>query len=109
MTAADQPRTVVRRPDLEAKPPRLRTVFEILGWIVAVAIAVVASFLIVLGSHFDCGGTLGGYGESASARLDQECYAARSWRAVIPFVILGAAVTLRVTAGRRHKRRRRDR
>ena len=25
--------TVVRRPDLEAKPPRLRTIFEILGWI----------------------------------------------------------------------------
>jgi hypothetical protein len=60
------------------------------GWLGKVALAVLAalwlaiSWLVVgFDAHFDCGGTLGGFGESASARLDDDCYERRVLRVPI--------------------------
>ncbi len=53
----------------------------------------VAALVLAFDAHFDCGGTLGGFGESANARLDDACYDRRSLRVLIaaPVVLLGAA------------------
>lgn len=51
------------------------------GWLgkvglilLAVAWAATAWLVLTFDSHFSCGGTLGGFGESASARLDEQCF-----------------------------------
>ena len=58
-----------------------------LGWLALGVFAVLAlgsGFVVTLfDAHFDCGGTLGGYGEAADARLDTECRDDRLWRTVV--------------------------
>ena len=56
-------------------------------------------------AHFDCGGTLGGFGESASARLDDACLDRRILRVPIAMLIVligsvGAAILVRRWARR---------
>ena len=69
-----------------------------LGWLALGVFAVLTvgtGFVVTLfDAHFDCGGTLGGYGEAADARLDTECRDARMWRTVVAGV-----VTLLICAG----------
>lgn len=71
------------------------------GWLGKAGLAVlavvwIATAWLVVGfdAHFDCGGTLGGFGESSSARLDEECYGRRALK--IPFavsvIVAGAVV-----------------
>ena len=55
------------------------TSLGLLGVLMAAAAIVVTSF----DAHFDCGGTLGGFGEGASTRLDTACRDARGWRVVV--------------------------
>ena len=59
--------------------------------------------MIVVGldAHFDCGGTLGGFGESASARLDEACASRRAWRPVAGGV---AMIAVTIVAGLRVRR-----
>jgi hypothetical protein len=42
--------------------------------------AVVATVVIGWETHFDCGGTFGGYGSSATGSLDEACVSGRRWR-----------------------------
>jgi hypothetical protein len=78
------------------------------GWLGVVALtvyAIAASIVVVvvvsLDSHFACGGTLGGFGESASARLDNACVSSRGWRPVVGAV---AMIALTIAAGVRIRR-----
>jgi hypothetical protein len=70
----------------------------------AVAWAATSTLVVGFDAHFDCGGTLGGFGESANARLDADCYDRRSLRLwiVLPVVLLGvigAGIAVRRRAG----------
>ncbi len=62
-----------------------------LGWLAFVVFAVLAigtGFVVTLfDAHFDCGGTLGGFGEAADARLDTECRDDRLWRTAVAVVV----------------------
>jgi hypothetical protein len=62
----------------------------------AIAASVVVVIVVSLDSHFECGGTFGGFGESASARLDDACVSARGWRPVAGAV---AMIALTIVAG----------
>jgi len=61
-----------------------------LGWFAFGVFAVLAigtGFVVTLfDAHFDCGGTLGGYGEAADARLDTQCRDDRLWRTAVAVV-----------------------
>ncbi len=67
----------------------------------AIAASVVVVIVVSLDSHFECGGTLGGFGESASARLDEGCVSSRGWRPVVGAV---AMISLTIVAGVRIRR-----
>lgn len=58
-----------------------------LGWlalaIFTLAAAGVTAVVTIFDAHFDCGGTLGGFGEASDARLDQSCVDARQWRPIV--------------------------
>lgn len=71
------------------------------GWLGKAGLALLAvvwiatAWLIVgFDAHFDCGGTLGGFGESSSARLDEECYGRRALKIplAVSVVVAGALV-----------------
>ena len=47
------------------------------GYVLWIVLIGVGAFVLSFAAHFDCGGTFGGFGESASARLDEGCYADR--------------------------------
>lgn len=69
--------------------------------LLALAGAVVATFVIGFHTHFDCGGTLGDFGAGASAELDESCVDARAWRTpALTAVMSGAAVPAALTIGR---------
>jgi|GEM_PF-4282348 len=80
--------------DLTRNPDRRPAV---LGWVALIGFAVVAvvgvTGVTIVDTHFDCGGTLGGFGESADARLDQSCADGRRWRSVV-----GVTLTLALCA-----------
>ena len=61
-----------------------------LGWTslgVFTALATATAVVVTsFDAHFDCGGTLGGYGEGASARLDTQCRDDRAWRVIVATV-----------------------
>lgn len=77
------------------------------GWLGKVALAVLAALWLAIAwlvvgfdAHVDCGGTLGGFGESANARLDDECFDRRILRVPIAMLIVligsvGAGVWVR--------------
>ena len=82
---------------------------EVLGWIFAAAVTVVAVAVIGISNHFECGGTLGGFGESATANLDEACMGRRQWLLLVPPVLLGAIVAIRGLVYRRTSHRDRQR
>lgn len=67
-----------------------------LGWLslglFAASAAVTVGIGLILDAHFDCGGTLGGFGEAADARLDDACFGNSLWRPIV-----GVTLTLLVT------------
>lgn len=68
--------------------------------LLAVAWGAAATLVLSFDTHFDCGGTLGGFGESANARLDESCVDRRSWRTLVGLVgvvvgTVGAGVMIR--------------
>jgi hypothetical protein len=72
------------------------------GWLGAAALGAFAVLAIatacivtLFDAHFDCGGTLGGFGEASDARLDTECRDARLWRTAL----VGVVTTLMCVAG----------
>ena len=67
----------------------------------AIAASAMVAFVVGFDSHFDCGGTLGGFGESSSARLDEACVSRRAWRPVVGGVTM---VALTIAAGVRIRR-----
>jgi hypothetical protein len=71
-------------------PSRRRVALVVVGYVVWIFVIGVAAFLLSFAAHFDCGGTLGGFGESASARLDESCYEDRM--RFVGVGVLGAAL-----------------
>lgn len=62
--------------------------------LLAVVWAATATVVLVFEAHFSCGGTLGGFGESANARLDEACYDRRLVRrlpATLAVIAAGSA------------------
>lgn len=86
-----------------ARPPRTRVILEVLAWLLALGGVLVAWAAIAIDNHFCCGGTLGGFGESANARLDEACVDARAWRFAVPLAIYVGALGLRVFVLRRRR------
>ncbi len=61
--------------------------------LLALAGIIVAAAVIALETHFDCGGTFGGPGASATADLDDDCVDGRRWKMpVAGVVIVGSTV-----------------
>ena len=93
------------RPDRkQASEPTGRFKLAVVGWIAAVLVTLVAVAAIGFDNHLACGGTLGGYGEGATTRLNEDCMAARQWRELVPFGILLVLIGVRVRAARRRRR-----
>jgi phosphate/sulfate permease len=70
---------------------------------VLVAIVLASMIGIGLTNHFACGGTFGGFGESANARLDEACVDRRAWLFALPIATLLALVTIRLLLWRRSR------
>jgi hypothetical protein len=67
--------------------------------------ALTAFVVLVFDAHFDCGGTFGGFGESASARLDVACRDRRTWRAIAGVLtVVAGAIAAGVMIRRRARR-----
>ena len=86
-----------------AGPTRTRVILEVLAWILALGGVLVAWAAIAIDNHFHCGGTLGGFGESANARLDEACVDARAWRFAVPLAVYVGALALRMFVLRRRR------
>ncbi len=78
------------------------------GWLGRVALggftvlAVGTAFVVtVFDAHFDCGGTLGGFGEAADARLDTQCRDDRLWRTGVAVVVTSMICAAGAVAVRR--------
>ena len=90
-------------PSPPAGSARTRVILEVLAWILGLGGVLVAWAAIAIDNHFCCGGTLGGFGESANARLDEACVDARAWRFAVPLALYVGALGLRVFVLRRRR------
>ncbi|MGI9608221.1 MAG: hypothetical protein ACR2P0_18975 [Acidimicrobiales bacterium] len=88
--------------DLATDSGRRLSPMAIAGLVVlALAAFAISAVVVSLETHFDCGGTFGGFGASATSDIDQSCVDGRLWRIPVVWLVIVATSTFAgVTIGR---------